>query len=893
MKTLLLSFLLCVVSISAFAFSTRYYPNAVTAPAGSTTTYCVGATNVTYNANITMCPFTSSVIGVGNDVTEEWYFNGSLIYTNTTTPFSTAGYTATLPAGSFSMPTVGTFSGATGLRVRLVSSTAPVGGCAASPLTGPSTTIIVGALPSAIAGLSTVCTGSTITLTNTTTGGAWSSSATGIASVGAATGIVTGVTAGVATITYATSASCFVTKAVTVNTTPLGGTITGTAALCEGATTTLANATATPGGAWTSSTPAVGTVGVSGIVAGIASGTTTISYTVTTACGTSIATRVVTVNTSPAAIIPAAPRVCIGSSTALTSPPGGGTWASASTATASIVAATGIVTGNAVGTVAISYSNGCGTAVGALLTVDPLPNAITGPGNLCGAGNTITLSNTTVGGTWSTASTNIAAATISSTEGLITGFTTGTATVTYTSVYGCRITRVITVDPTPGPIGGTKRHCVGTTTTMTNALPGGVWSSSTPMVATIDPATGVVTGLIGGTTTISYTNACATLTAIDTVVATPPSFVGRDSVCLGDTLVLASSATGGTWTSSTTSVATVLSSSGVVSGLSLGTSTITYTIPPGCARTKQIRVIGLPPAITGTAQVCPGRTTVLSNASAGGTWSSVDPGIATVGATSGVVTGVAASTGTIVYTDSRGCRASTVVTVNPLPEPIIGENRLCATVGDTLYSPTPGGLWSSLTPTIATIGATNGALTTVSGGTAVIRYTLTATGCYISKQITVNPAPAPLVTFNFNTATFFAPEGYASYQWYDSLQGLITGAITRTTAAKYDGYYYVVVVDSLGCVGRSANIPYYLTMVGVSGFSAEQFRIFPNPANNVLYIQSPVAVKAVITDMAGRAEVEQENAREIDITNLVPGLHTISLYDDKGNRLTVQKIVKQ
>jgi hypothetical protein len=48
-------------------------------------------------------------------------------------------------------------------------------------------------------------------------------------------------------------------------------------------------------------------------------------------------------------------------------------------------------------------------------------------------------------------------------------------------------------------------------------------------------------------------------------------------------------------------------------------------------------------ATTGTSTVCVGSTTTLSNATSGGTWSSGSPGKATVGAATGVVTGVAAS----------------------------------------------------------------------------------------------------------------------------------------------------------------------------------------------------------------------------------------------------------
>lgn len=152
-------------------------------------------------------------------------------------------------------------------------------------------------LPSSgtITGTATVCAGSTITLSNAATGGVWSSSATGVATVGS-TGVVTGVAAGTAIIIYTTTNSCgsaVATIVVTVNALPSAGSITGTATVIAGSTTTLSNATT--GGAWSSSATGIATVGSTGVVTGVEAGTATISYTVTNTCGSSVVTRAVTV----------------------------------------------------------------------------------------------------------------------------------------------------------------------------------------------------------------------------------------------------------------------------------------------------------------------------------------------------------------------------------------------------------------------------------------------------------------------------------------------------------------------------------------------------------------------------------------------------------------------
>jgi len=79
--------------------------------------------------------------------------------------------------------------------------------------------------------------------------------------------------------------------------------------------------------------------------------------------------------------------------------------------------------------------------------------------------------------------------------------------------------------------------------------------------------------------------ATATVTSIVTVVS-----LGGDSVlCQGESSLLTSSLGGGSWISSNPSVATV-NSSGVVSGVSPGVTTVTYTIAAGCQGTKIVAV---------------------------------------------------------------------------------------------------------------------------------------------------------------------------------------------------------------------------------------------------------------------------------------------------------------
>ncbi len=150
--------------------------------------------------------------------------------------------------------------------------------------------------------------------------------------------------------------------------------------------------------------------------------------------------------------------------------------------------------------------------------------------------------------------------------------------------------------------------------------------------------------------------------AVPEAVAAVAPVTGTMSVCVGATTALSDATTGGTWSSSTPAIGSI-SAAGVVSGIAAGTTTITYTVGVNKV-TAVVTVNPLPAAITGILKVCPGHTTTLADATTGGGWISGTTTIATVGSTSGVVTGVAAGTSVITYGLITGCYKTTTVTVN-------------------------------------------------------------------------------------------------------------------------------------------------------------------------------------------------------------------------------------
>jgi gliding motility-associated-like protein len=672
----------------------------------------------------------------------------------------TSGSTATASVGLSSGVVTGVSGGTT-----TITYFAP-GGCYA--------TAVIAVNPiGAITGPTSMCVGNSVTLSDAVTGGTWTSSNTTIADIGLTNGIVNGLSAGTALITYTTGAGCTANITVTVN---VVLPISGTTNVCQGSTIVLSDATT--GGTWTSNNTAAATIGItSGVVTGIAGGTATITYSVS-GC---FVTKVITVN--PLAPITGVPTVCIGRTTALSDATTGGSWTSANTTVAAVDASTGMVTGLTAGTSTISYT----TATGCVATITVTVNAlypITGTLTVCQGSGTI-LGNLTAGGTWTSG--NTAVATIDAVLGIATGIFPGTSLITYTTPGGCFATATLTVNPLT-PISGPSSVCQGLTIILSDATPGGTWSSSNTSVAAIDIA-GVVTGISPGTSVISYTTP-ATCIARMTITVNPLSpITGTTAVCQGNFTTLSDLATGGTWSSTNTSVASIGLTSGIVTGLSSGTSAITYTAPGGCTATTIVTVNPLTP-ITGITTVCQGFTTPLNDATPGGTWSSSNSAVATV-STTGVVTGVANGTSVINYTTPAGCIATVTVTVNPLT-PIAGITSICNS--STLSDATPGGTWSSSNTAVATIGVTSGVVAAVSAGTSVITYT-TAGGCFTTITVTVNPvAPVtglPVVCQGSAATLSDAVTGgtwtssNTSVAIIDPVAGILTGVSGGTSLISY------------------------------------------------------------------------------------------------------------
>lgn len=348
------------------------------------------------------------------------------------------------------------------------------------------------------------------------------------------------------------------------------------------------------------------------------------------------------------------------------------------------------------------------------------------------------------------------------------------------------------------PITGAMDVCAGDSSIFIDVTTGGIWTIDSTRIATIDAGTGMLHGVAAGIANITYTIGGSSVTRSVTIDATPEPITDITGVCFDSYYShgeLFSLTTGGMWTSSNTSVATI-DTFGDYAGVSLGTSTISYTVG-SCSVSTTVSVSPLPDSISASASLlCTHDTIRLTDDTPGGLWISNDTTIISVNSV-GIATGIATGTEIVTYSLPTGCFSIIDIPVFPTASLFAGYTSICRETSEYLEATILGGEWSSSDPTIASVGISTGEVIGLSNGNAILYYTLPYSGCTMRLPVTVAPYIPPIIgsssiclgstTTMIDTAT--------GGRWHstnpavasvDSVTGLVTGLLSGSATIEYN-----------------------------------------------------------------------------------------------------------
>lgn len=148
--------------------------------------------------------------------------------------------------------------------------------------------------------------------------------------------------------------------------------------------------------------------------------------------------------------------------------------------------------------------------------------------------------------------------------------------------------------------------------------------------------------------------------------------------------------------------------------------------------------------------------------------------------------------------------------------------------------------------------------------------------------------PAVITVDNFTLGTVGT---YASYQWLFNGQPLPDGATPSITVVE-NGDYSVITVNEHGCTDTSE--VYTVSNVGIEDVAAlaTQISIFPNPAAEQVFIQSPVKLLITVTTVEGKVLTQVADEKVIDISSYAAGVYMLRLATADGEWIRTEKIVK-
>jgi hypothetical protein len=170
------------------------------------------------------------------------------------------------------------------------------------------------------------------------------------------------------------------------------------------------------------------------------------------------------------------------------------------------------------------------------------------------------------------------------------------------------------------------------------------------------------------------------------------------------------------------------------------------------------------------------------------------------------------------------------------------------------------------------------------------------------RKVTFNPIPIVSLgpdTFMFDNEfmTLNAGSGFQSYLWqnnstdpYFTIDGSVFGVGSHT--------FHVRVSDINQCRNSDTILVTIKKHSGITSIENQSFKIYPNPAQEYIYIESETGneFNVKVVDIQGKVlintkRVAKEKVHEIDVSRLPKGMYLIQIISDKG--LVAKKFLKE
>jgi len=446
------------------------------------------------------------------------------------------------------------------------------------------------------------------------------------------------------------------------------------------------------------------------------------------------------------------------------------------------------------------------------------------------------------------------------------------------------------------------------------------------------------------TYTVSGTGGCsnATATRVITITALPTAgtLSGNQAICIGGTSSFTSTVSGGTWSSSNTSIATINASTGVVSGVASGVATMTYLVAGtgGCADATETRTIDVRPynTISRTSALATiSQDLCINNAITNITYSTTEAtGVSsTTGLPNGVtavfagnagagtitISGTPVVSGTFNYTVTMtgGCTGGTNTASGTI---IVRENTISLAAGSASpnqavcfnLSPLPTIQFTTTLANGATLsgnlppgvsGVWNNNVLTISGtptqaGTFNYTYNLTG-GCPLGSK---NDTSGTIIVNPLNTNTFSLTSAAATTNQTLCINTPITnitystlGVLSGVVSNLPPGVSYTWSLNTLTISGTPTSPGVYNFQVMTTGACSGT----PNPlpsatgtivvtATNTIYLTSAVATtNQILCRNTAITPITYTTVGNTDVT--VTGLPTgiTASYNSTNRRLTI------